>query len=477
MAVSADAETMGVSTKEPRRMSATAPTPTPPARQGSAWSAWRVAVVVLGSIVALTGASMLAGGGALMAIHLTQRDDDGFLTSPREQVSSDGYAVTAEGVELADLEDGGDWLVEQGIGRVRIRATSRTDDVFVGIAPERQVDRYLAGTAHNELRELRSGDDRYLSRDGGAPRTPPADAGIWTASATGPGTQTVEWEARDGRWAVVVMNADAARAVAADVSVGAKLGILPWIAGGLLLLGIVTAALGAGLIGIAVRGHGGTVPAVTVDAAVEAAPGAYPVSVDGQLDPGLSRWLWLVKWLLAIPHYLILALLWIAFPVLTVVALVAVVATGRYPRAIFDFNVGVLRWTWRVAFYSYGALGTDRYPPFTLGPADYPATLEIPYPAELSRGKALVKWWLLALPHYLVLAVLAGGFTTGWFGDFQAPSLNAVLVFIAAIALLFTGRYPRDIFRLVIGVNRWAFRVIAYAALMRDEYPPFRLDP
>jgi hypothetical protein len=76
-----------------------------------------------------------------------------------------------------------------------------------------------------------------------------------------------------------------------------------------------------------------------------------------------------------------------------------------------------------------------------------------------------------------VLAVLAGGFTTGWFGDFQAPSLNAVLVFIAAIALLFTGRYPRDIFRLVIGVNRWAFRVIAYAALMRDEYPPFRLDP
>jgi hypothetical protein len=458
-------------------MSATAPTPSPPARQSSAWSAWRVALVVLGSIVALTGAGMLTGGGALTAIHLSQRDDDGFLTSPREQVSSDGYAVTTEGVEIADLDDGGSWFVEQGIGRVRIRATSRSGDVFVGIATERQLDRYLAGTAHDELRELRSGDDRYVSRDGGAPRTPPAGAGIWTASATGPGTQTVDWEARDGRWAVVVMNADAARAVAADVSVGAKLGILPWIAGGLLLLGLVAAALGAGLIGSGVRGHGGTVPAATADAAVEVATGAYPVSVDGELDSGLSRWLWLVKWLLAIPHYLILVLLWIAFPVLTVVALVAVVATGRYPRAIFDFNVGVLRWTWRVAFYSYGALGTDRYPPFSLGPADYPATLEIPYPAELSRGKALVKWWLLALPHYLVLAVLAGGFATGWFGDLQAPSLNAVLVFIAAIALLFTGRYPRDIFRLVLGINRWVFRVIAYAALMRDEYPPFRLDP
>jgi hypothetical protein len=197
------------------------------------------------------------------------------------------------------------------------------------------------------------------------------------------------------------------------------------------------------------------------------------VAVDGELEPGLSRWLWLVKWLLAIPHYVILAFLWIAFLVLTVIALVAVVATGRYPRSIFDFNVGVLRWTWRVGFYSYSALGTDRYPPFTLGPADYPATLEVPYPEHLSRGKALVKWWLLALPHYVVIAVATGAFTTA---DVQAPGLNAVLVFIAAIALLFTGRYPRDIFRLVVGINRWVLRVIAYAALMRDEYPPFRLE-
>jgi hypothetical protein len=167
-----------------------------------------------------------------------------------------------------------------------------------------------------------------------------------------------------------------------------------------------------------------------------------------------------VKWLLAIPHYVILAFLWIAFPVLTLIALIAVVATGRYPPAIFDFNVGVLRWSWRVGFYSYSALGSDRYPPFTLGPApDYPATLEIPYPERLSRGKALVKWWLLALPHYLVIAVLGGGVTIDWLGDVQAPGLNALLVSFAAIVLLFTGRYPRELFRLVVGINRWVLRV------------------
>jgi hypothetical protein len=187
-----------------------------------------------------------------------------------------------------------------------------------------------------------------------------------------------------------------------------------------------------------------------------------------------------VKWLLLIPHYIVLLGLWVAFVALTIVAYVAVLFTGQYPRGIFDFNVGVLRWSWRVGYYGYQVLGTDRYPPFTLASdPDYPADLNVEYPERIPNYQPLVAW-LLALPHVLLFAAIAG---TGWAvynsGNPAARtglSLVSVAVLIAAIGLAFTGKYPHGLYNLLTGIARWGLRVIAYVTLLTRRYPPFRLD-
>ncbi|MEV5571649.1 DUF4389 domain-containing protein [Spirillospora sp. NPDC052269] len=205
----------------------------------------------------------------------------------------------------------------------------------------------------------------------------------------------------------------------------------------------------------------------------------FPLRVEGTPEPTPSRALWIVKWLLLIPHYIVLFFLWIGVLLVSVVAFFAILITGRYPRTLFDYTVGVLRWHWRVSYYGYGVLATDRYPPFTLGEApDYPARLDVTYPEHLSRGLVLVKWWLLVIPQYLILAAVNGAgmyssrMGTGW----HAPGLLGVLILIVGIALLFTAKYPRGLFNLLMGMVRWGLRVTAYVLLLTDAYPPFRLD-
>jgi hypothetical protein len=213
------------------------------------------------------------------------------------------------------------------------------------------------------------------------------------------------------------------------------------------------------------------------------AQAASAIRLTGKLDPRVGRWHFLFKWLLAIPHFVVLFVLWIGFVLSTGAAGVAILVTGRYPRRIFDFNVGVLRWTWRVAFYSFSSLGADRYPPFSLSdePTDA-ARLDVDYPERLSRGLVLFKWWLLAIPHYLMVAAVAAVAWFVWQNDGNglfyesADGLIGVLLLAAAAALIFTSRYPRPLYVFVLGITRWAFRVVAYAGLMTDSYPPFRFD-
>ena len=440
----------------------TALAPTPPAR-----SAGRVAATIVGSLIGLLALALLAGGGALLWADQTQRAADGWLSSPSRSFDTPARALTAERLDLGDVRAG--WAPHLGAVRVRARADGGRA-VFVGIAPQARVDAYLRGVAHTEVSDV--GPHGYHATLRAGTRVPgaPGDGGIWAASASGAGTQTARWKAASGHWAIVVMNPGGSRGVHVSAQVGAR---APWLLGlalGLLGGGVVLGALATLLI---VLGLSGTLAAAPEPEQLSLEQAAHPVTVTARLEEPLSRWLWLVKWLLLIPHYIVLAFLWAGVVLVTLVALVAIVCTGRYPRALFDFTAGVLRWTWRVGFYANAAYATDRYPPFTLGRADYPADLEIPYPERLSRWQVLFKSWLFAIPHYLVLAALIGGWNTR---RFAAPGLLAVLVVVAVVLLLVRGRYPRDVFRLVVGINRWALRVAAYVLLMRDEYPPFRLD-
>jgi hypothetical protein len=94
----------------------------------------------------------------------------------------------------------------------------------------------------------------------------------------------------------------------------------------------------------------------------------------------------------------------------------------------------------------------------------------------------LVKWWLLAIPHLIIVAIFTGGAWGTWSGAgdewtwISNGGLIGLLVLISAIVLLFTGRYPQSLFDFILGMDRWVFRVAVYVILMTDAYPPFRLD-
>ena len=449
--------------------------------------AGKIVMFVVGVLLSMLGLALLVAAGVLGWGYFAQRDD-GWFTAPTERYRTDSSALGDERIDLV-FDDAPTGFGAEDLGRLRLRAASEDPGrpVFVGIGPQAEVDAFLSGVAHAELTDVRFEPFRaeYREIPGDDPARVPGDEDFWAASASGPGTQELRWEFQEGVWSIVVMNADATPGVAVDLQAGAQFPFLGPLALWLLISGLVLLVIGVPLLVLGAVGlgrHGP--PAAHAPPPAAVAPGSYPVMLRGDPDAP-SRGLWLVKWLLAIPHYIVLFFLAIAHFVTTIVAGFAILFTGRYPRPLFDFNVGVMRWWWRVGFYTYAALGTDRYPPFTLHRTDYPADFDVPYPERLSRGLVLVKWWLLAVPHYLILAVLVGGGATAASGNGDdwddavwtySWSLLGILVLVAAIALLFTARYPSGLFDLVVGINRWRFRVWAYAALLRDEYPPFRLD-
>ncbi|MCW2810100.1 MAG: hypothetical protein JWP61_558 [Friedmanniella sp.] len=455
-----------------------APPPRPPARG-------HALVLIAGVLLGLLGL-ILAGLASASGWALYQQRDGRFLTSPVGRYAVSTSALTTTGLEV--FVDSQLPTARPGAARLMVRASGADParPVFVGIGPRDAVTAYLAGVEHSELTQVTFAPFTPTYRTVPGTRAParPADQSFWLTSAAGAGQQQVETPLRSGTWVVVVMNADGSPGVAADLTAGVQTDLL-----GPVTLGLAVAALillGAAVVVLLVGAGGlGRAAETPVDVAAEGpSTGLFhsPVRLRGRLEAP-SRWLWLVKWLLLVPHALVLLVLWPVVVLFTLAAAVAILITGRYPRPLFDLVVGVLRWNWRVTFYGYSALGTDRYPPFALGRADYPADLEVEYPGHLSRGLVLVKSWLLALPHLLIVGVLtapwswtAQGSDTSSYRQSAGLSLLGLLTLVAALALLFTGRYPRPLFDLVLGLNRWVYRVLAYVLLLRDDYPPFRLD-
>jgi hypothetical protein len=194
-----------------------------------------------------------------------------------------------------------------------------------------------------------------------------------------------------------------------------------------------------------------------------AAPTAagYPVHVEIQHQERYSRFMPLVKWLLLLPHYIVLTVLGLVAFFAIVAAWFAVLFTGRYPRGLFDFLVGVQRWGMRV--YAYLYLMVDPYPPFTLADdPNYPVHLEIEYPEEgVARWRPLVAW-ILAIPYLIVAGII--------------HYIAYVLVFFAFFTILFARVFPKGMFDIVLVALRWQSRGYAYALWMVTRYPPFVWD-
>jgi ABC-type amino acid transport substrate-binding protein len=190
---------------------------------------------------------------------------------------------------------------------------------------------------------------------------------------------------------------------------------------------------------------------------VTESPEAYPVHLYIDHQPEYNRLLPLVKWLLLLPHYIVLAFLTIAAFVAVLIASVAVVFNRRYPRGLFDFVLGVFRWGVRVT--AYLLLMTDRYPPFSLADdPGQPVRFDIEYPEEVDRWRGAFQW-ILAIPYLLIARIL--------------QEIALLLVLFAFFTILFTKRFPPGMFSMALVVQRWNARGYAYACFMTTRYPPF----
>jgi hypothetical protein len=215
--------------------------PITPEASGSAKR--RVAPLIVGSIIAVFALVTLFGSAWGLWVDRMDRSGGGFVTIGTSDLRTDTYALQAK-----LRGDGPRWVYGPTVfGTARIRATSQSNHpLFIGIARTADVARYLDGTGYATIRHLAT--DEVTTHEGRAQSVPPSRVSIWSASTQGTGEQTLLWKPRSGDWSVVMMNSDASPGVDLHGSLGGKLPILPWLAGGLFLVGACLAGVSALLI-------------------------------------------------------------------------------------------------------------------------------------------------------------------------------------------------------------------------------------
>ena len=216
--------------------------------------AGRVAAIVTAGVLGLVAFGFLAAGGVLLWAD-GEKDAQGFLSTDSEPYATRTAALATENLDL-DL-DGAGWITSPDrFGRVRLEVSPHGDKpVFVGIAPTRDVAAYLRGTAHTTVTDVDYSpfDADYRDAPGARRAAPPSGQSFWSASASGRGKQTLEWDVTDGDWSVVAMNADGSPGVDVGVRAGAKVPFLSGLGWGLLGGGVLLLAGAGALLFVGVR--------------------------------------------------------------------------------------------------------------------------------------------------------------------------------------------------------------------------------
>jgi hypothetical protein len=208
-------------------------------------SAGRVIAGVAGWTLAVLAVTFVVLGGALLGMHSSKRDSQGFYATGQKTLHTPTHAIVTDKLDA----NGPAWLFRKSrLGTIRVSATgSSAKPVFVGVAKTSQIDAYLRGVAQDEVTdfEIDPLTVDYERRPGSATPATPGSQSFWAGRASGSGRQTLTWPVEKGNWGVVIMNADGSAGIQTGVTVGAKAGFLVWVAGGLIALGALFAAWAA----------------------------------------------------------------------------------------------------------------------------------------------------------------------------------------------------------------------------------------